>query len=94
MRRTKRQTKKLKLSEVEYLPAVGEDYYDANDVKMRSLPNKYDNDDLPYLRAAFLQKIVSDTLPFAKPIVLQSKVSDSKSRSAQFAEILLFVSWK
>lgn len=94
MRRTKRQSKKLRLDAVKYLPAIGEDYYDANAVESRSLPNKYGNDDLPYLRAAFLQKIVGETLPFATPVVLESKVSDSKSRSKQFAEILLFVSWQ
>ena len=94
MRRSKRQSKKMRFESVEFLPRVGEELYDANAKKSRDVPKRYGNEDLPYLRAAFLQKIVGETIQFAKPKMLQSVVSESKARAEQYAEILLFVSWR
>ena len=94
MRKSKRQLKRMTFDEISYLPEVDDIYYDANDRKSRILPEKYGNEDLPYLRAAFMQQIVGETIKFAKPKILQSTVSTSKARSKQYAEILLFVSWQ
>ena len=94
MRRERKQDKDFPFEKVEFLKAAGEELYDANQPASVSFNESYGNDELPYLRAAFLQKVVGDTIPFATPQRLESTVSDSRSRKEQFAELLLFVGWQ
>jgi len=77
-----------------YLQNVAPDLYDANASGSVTFGQRYGNEELPYLRAAFLQKIVADMYPLSKPEVLQSMVSESRSRSEQYAELLLFIEWQ
>jgi hypothetical protein len=79
---------------VTYLPSAGADLYDANASQSVNFSERYGNDDLPYLRAAFLQKIVTDMYPLSPPTVLQSTVSESRSKSEQYAELLLYIEWQ
>lgn len=78
---------------VQFLPRIDEQTYAGDDVRAREIPNAYSNDDLPYLRAAFLQDTVRKFYPLKQPAVLQSDVSESREASEQFAELILFVDW-
>ena len=93
MRRKRKQSKKISFDTIEYLREAGADIYDANARGTVEVERRYGNEELPYLRAAFLSKMMGDSVPFARPTILQSAVADTKSRKAQFAEILLFVEW-
>lgn len=92
--RPRRQVRRQRFDQVTYLPETSADVYDANQTRTVEIGRRYDNETLPFLRAAFLQKTVADLIPFAAPKILESKVSDSRARREQFAELLLFVEWK
>jgi hypothetical protein len=94
MRRERKMDEKFAFEKVDFMHAAGEEFYDANRSSSKTFADRYGNEELPYLRAAFLQKVVGDTIPFARPKMLESIVSDSRSRKEQFAEILLFVDWQ
>ncbi len=94
MRRSRRQRRSHRFEEVTYLPKAGDNLYDGNRNASVTFERRYGNDELPYLRAAFLQKIVADFFPLSTPVMLESQVADSRSRSEQYAEILLYVDWQ
>ena len=94
MRRTRKQAKRFKFDRVQFLKSAGDEVYDANNTLAVTFDERYGNEQLPYLRAAFLQKVVSDTIPFAAPTMVESTVSESRSRKEQFAELLLSVGWQ
>jgi hypothetical protein len=78
---------------ITFLPKNGEGTFANAPTPARSVPNEYKNDDLPFLRAAFLQDIVSGFFPLKQPAILESSVSTSSNAGEQYAEILLFVDW-
>jgi hypothetical protein len=94
MRGNRKLDKQFPFASVSYLPSAGTDLYDANASQSVSFGERYGNDDLPYLRAAFLQKIVTDMYPLSPPTVLQSTVSESRAKSEQYAELLLYIEWQ
>ncbi|MCH9807919.1 MAG: hypothetical protein K0U74_09315 [Alphaproteobacteria bacterium] len=78
---------------VVYLPEVVPGQYSGDATEIHDVPTDYSNDNLPFLRAAFLQDVVSQIYPVKQPLVLHSKVAESSDSSTQFAEIVLFVKW-
>jgi len=78
---------------ITFLPKLGDNSYRQDPAPARSIPNEYNNEDLAFLRAAFLQDIMNGFFPIKKPVVLQGTVSPSMDAGEQYAEILLFVDW-
>ncbi len=78
---------------ISYLPKIRDNLYAEEATGTRAVPNAYTNEDLPFLRAAFLKDVVKEFYPLKDPVVLESEVASSDDTSEQFAEILLFVDW-
>lgn len=78
---------------VDYLPKAIDGQYMQGASKSLSIPSSYNNPELPYLRAAFLQDTIFKFYPIKKPTLLESDISTSRDRGEQFAEILLYVNW-
>lgn len=93
MRRSLKLAKDFKIHGIDFLPKAAEGVYDGNRRSSLDIPPRYGNEELPYLRAAFLKRAVEQFVPFAQPTILESEVSQSRSRKQQFAEFLLFVEW-
>ena len=51
------------------------------------------NQDLPDLRAAFMQKLVADNYPLKTPIILEGAVSPKTDDRDRNVELILFVDW-
>lgn len=90
-RRTLRED--FNFAQIGYLPKIAADRYAALPPAVHTVPNAYTNDDLPFLRAAFMKDVVKRFYPLKEPKVLQSEVAQSASATAQFAELILFVDW-
>lgn len=55
------------------------------------VPRYYENEDLPMLRAAFVQELIANRLPFAsKPVILEGSVSVRKARDDRNVQIIIF----
>lgn len=93
MRRRKRLKKGYVYNEVEYLKQVGDGQYNQDALDIREIGKRFGNDDLPFLRAAYLQDIVYRFFPVQRPLVLESQVDEDKQAQARSAELLLFVDW-
>ena len=85
--------KDAEFTRIAYLPKIDAEKYGAEAPKVHTVPIQYANGDLPFLRAAFLQDTVQKFYPLKKPIVLQSDVAETKDKTAQFAELILFIDW-
>ena len=70
-------------------PAGSSNYQDA--LVDRKYGPKITNDDLPNLRAAYLQEYIAKNYEVKKPVILDGKVSKSKKASKQAVSVMLFV---
>jgi hypothetical protein len=61
------------------------------DLVERKYGPKITNDDLPNLRAAYLQEYITKNYQVGEPIILDGKVSKSKEASKQAVSVMLFV---
>ena len=80
-------------SKIEYLGKINDEEFASTPLLGREISKAYDNDDLPYLRAAFLKDIVHRYYPLKEPKILQSNVAESADAGAQYAEMVLYVDW-
>lgn len=79
-------------SRVTFLKSLGGDKYDTVAAE-HTIGRELRNEDLPHLRAAYLQKIIADNYPVRSPIVLEGAVTRQVADRDRNAEILLFVRW-
>jgi hypothetical protein len=77
---------------IKYVRSLGGDKYGA-DIGQREVSDKVRNADLPDLRAAFMQKLISDIYPLKKPIILEGTVTAKTDDRDRNAELILFVDW-
>jgi hypothetical protein len=75
-----------------YLKSIGSDKY-VNETSEIVLGTPLNNNDLPNLRAAFLQKVVGSVYPVKPPLILQGTVSSQVSDGDRNVELILFVNW-
>jgi len=94
MRRKRKQARSYPFETITYHPQVGEDLYDANQEREVSIEKRYGNEELPYLRAAFMKQVVQNYFPLTELAMLESTVAETKSKSAQFAEVIMFIDWE
>ncbi|MEL6747504.1 MAG: hypothetical protein AAFO79_06810 [Pseudomonadota bacterium] len=76
-----------------YYPKVSDDIYQLDSRDTVEIFNRYGNDELPYLRSAFVSSMVQREMKKPEPILLEGEVSPSKAKDRQYAEVLLFVDW-
>ena len=79
--------------QIGYLPKIADGRYAGSPVQVHAVPRSYKNENLPFLRAAFLQDVVKTFYPLKEPVVLQSDVAESRDTAGQYAELILFVDW-
>ena len=76
--------------DIDYLPAIGGGRYSGPNEK-RIFSSELTNDDLPYLRSAFLKTVVNELTPGHQVFVLEGKQSSLVSAEERNAELILFV---
>ena len=77
---------------IRYMKALSPGKYATEFVERRIDP-EVRNDDLPHLRAAFLQSVVSDVYPTKPPLILEGNVTTEANSRDRNVELLLFVDW-
>lgn len=77
---------------VAYLKQVESGKY-VNELETRSIDNRVNNSDLPFLRARFLKDLVRDVYPAKEPYVLEGVVTRDIDKEDRNAELMLFVNW-
>jgi hypothetical protein len=79
-------------SNIRYLKSLGGDKYGAESAN-RIVTAQVRNDDLPSLRAAFMQKVITDAYPVKPPTILEGTVTSKTDDKDRNAELILFVDW-
>ena len=82
----------FEFARVRYMKAVSSGKY-AGEFAERRINADISNEDLPQLRAAFLQTLVSDVYPTKPPVILEGSVSPDANVRDRNVELLLFVDW-
>ena len=82
----------FEFARVRYMKAAGAGK-DLGEFVERRINAEINNDDLPHLRAAFLQTVVSDVYPTKPPLILEGSVSPEANIRDRNVELLLFVDW-
>ena len=82
----------FEFARVRYMKAAGAGKY-LGEFTERRIEAEISNDDLPQLRAAFLQSVVSDVYPTKPPQILEGSVSPEANIRDRNVELLLFVDW-
>lgn len=77
---------------IRYMRAVSPGKY-VNEFSEHTVDADIHNEDLPHLRAAFLQDLVSDVYPTKPPTILQGGVTSEANSRDRNVEMLLFVDW-
>lgn len=80
-------------SSVQYFPAIGPDQY-RNAVHTRQIPRQFTNNDLPFLRAAFMQEKLSlQAYGLKAPDILEGVVVLKEDEASRNATVFLFIDW-
>ena len=77
---------------IRYVRNLGGDKYGL-ETSERRIVDTVRNQDLPDLRAAFMQKLVADNYPLKTPIILEGAVSPKTDDRDRNVELILFVDW-
>jgi hypothetical protein len=77
---------------ISFVRALGGDKYGL-EMGERRVDGRVRNVDLPDLRAAFLQKIVTETYPTKPPIILEGAVTPKTDDRDRNVELILYVDW-
>lgn len=77
---------------IKYIRNLGGDKYGL-DMGERIITAQVRNEDLPDLRAAFMQKIISDAYPVKSPKILEGTVTSKTNDKDRSAELIMFVDW-
>lgn len=77
---------------IKYIRNLGGDKY-GMDVGERVITAQVRNEDLPDLRAAFMQKIIADAYPVKTPKILEGTVTAKTNDKDRSAELIMFVDW-
>lgn len=78
--------------QIRYVRSLGGDKYGV-DMGQRDVADAVRNEDLPDLRAAFMQKLIADAYPVKKPIILEGSVTGKSDDRDRNAELIMFVDW-
>lgn len=82
----------FEFTHVRYLKSLGGDKY-GDALMEHPVEAKLRNEDLPHLRSAYLQKIITEAYPVRAPIILEGGVTRQVADRDRNAEILLFMNW-
>jgi len=78
---------------VKFFPAIGSDQY-RNMAQFRSIPRSFTNNDLPFLRAAFMQEKLSlQVYGLKMPDILEGVVVPEEDEARRNATVFLFIEW-
>ena len=77
---------------IKYVRSLGNDKYGV-DTSERSLGSSVRNEDLPDMRAAFMQKVITEAYPLKAPTILQGSVTSKTDDGDRNAELILYVDW-
>lgn len=81
-------------SSVQYFPAVGRDQYRSAE-RTHPIPRQFTNDDLPFLRAAFMQEKLSlQVYGLKSPDILEGEVVLKEDQASRNATVFLFIDWQ
>ena len=81
-----------KFEEVRYLREVSSDTFGPATGR-HTFTRTIRNNDLPNLRAAFLQRVVSTAYPVKPPVVLEGEVTGKRDAEDRNVSLVLFVDW-
>jgi hypothetical protein len=77
---------------IKYVRSLGNDKFGL-DTSERSIGQSVQNEDLPDLRAAFMQKVITEAYPLKPPTILQGTVTGKTDDRDRNAELILYVDW-
>lgn len=77
---------------IKLVKSLGNDRY-GRDMLERVIEGPVRNQDLPDLRAAFMQRIVAETYPLKPPTVLEGAVTPNANDRDRNVELFLYVDW-
>ena len=77
---------------IKYVRSLGNDKYGV-DTSERSVGGYVRNEDLPDMRAAFMQRVIAEAYPLKAPTILQGTVTSKTDDKDRNAELLLYVDW-
>ncbi len=78
--------------EISFMKSVGDDRY-ASGLVNAAVRESVANEDLPNLRAAFLQQIIANAYPLKAPVILEGSVTPRHAEGDRNVELLLYVNW-
>jgi hypothetical protein len=78
--------------QVRFMKAISGDRY-ADQVGELKVDTTIRNEDLPQLRAAFLQNVIATAYPVKTPLILEGNVTRASREGDRNAELLLYVQW-
>ena len=77
---------------IKFVKSLGGDKYGV-ETGERTVDGVVRNQDLPDLRAAFMQKIVAETYPLKAPTILEGSVTPKVNDRDRNVELILYVDW-
>ena len=77
---------------IKYLRSLGNDKYGVA-TSERVVNAVVRNEDLPDMRAAFMQKVIADAYPLKAPTILQGLVTSKTADKDRNAELIMYVDW-
>ena len=89
---TGKQANDHRYSQISYLPSLSDNRYESSP-NTQFFTQEINNNDLPNLRAAFLQELVAQSYPVKKPIILEGEVTDKLNPSDRSVSLILYVGW-
>lgn len=77
---------------IKYVRSLGNDKYGV-ETSERNVGGYVRNEDLPDMRAAFMQRVIAEAYPLKAPTILQGAVTTKTDDKDRNAELLLYVDW-